>query len=156
MEGGLGWLMLYTRVCGLSWILVYLALSLVLGLMTHITLHLMIVGLMICLVSYFRLPPPNPTIVRQVLGTDPSPGLPDSAVGKIFRLREYLRKVELRSGWPKLFEKNPYKIQYIFRINPYNSYVHIWGKNPYSPYMKICTIRTFFLKVRTFKKKPYK
>ena len=90
MEGGLGWLMLYTRVCGLSWILVYLALSLVLGLMTHITLHLMIVGLMICLVSYFRLPPPNPTIVRQVLGTDPSPGLPDSAVGKIFRLREYL------------------------------------------------------------------
>ena len=82
MEGGLGWLMVYSRVCGLGWILVYLALNLLLGLMTHITLHLMIVGLMICLVSYFRLPPPNPSTVLQVLGVDPKPGMPDSAVGQ--------------------------------------------------------------------------
>ena len=58
--------------------------------MTNLTLHVMVLGLLICLVSYFRLPPPNPSIVRKVLGAIPEPGMSDSLVGEIesFRLKK--------------------------------------------------------------------
>lgn len=82
MEGGVSWLLVYGRVCGLGWISVYIAISLFLGLITHLTLHIMVVGLLICLVSYFRLPPPNPALVRQVLGPEPKPDMSDAEIGK--------------------------------------------------------------------------
>jgi len=60
-------LLLYLRVCGQVWAIIYLAWSLVI---TSWSLHLMVLGLGICLLSYFRLPPPSPALVRQIFGHD--------------------------------------------------------------------------------------
>ena len=81
MEGAVGQLVAYAWVCWGGWLVVYLAVSLLLGLLTHLTLHLMAVGLLICLLTYFRLPPPNPTRVLQVLGPDPTNDVANNQIG---------------------------------------------------------------------------
>jgi len=60
-------LVLYLRVCGQAWAVIYLAWSLV---FTSWSLHLMVIGLCVCVFSYFRLPPPSPALVHAVLGPD--------------------------------------------------------------------------------------
>lgn len=66
--GGVSDLILYLGCCGRIWLTVYLSSCLVLGFMGHLTFHLMGLGLLICLTCYFRLPPPDPSIVHAVLG----------------------------------------------------------------------------------------
>jgi hypothetical protein len=81
MEGSVSLLLRYTKVCCAGWALVYLSACLVLGLLSHLTLHLMAVGLLICLVTYFRLPPPNPSRVIQILGPDPAGQVANNQIG---------------------------------------------------------------------------
>ena len=68
---GVSDLLLYFTSCGKCWLLVYMTLCVVFGFVGHMTLHLMAVGLLICLTCYFRLPPPSPALVRRILGSDP-------------------------------------------------------------------------------------
>lgn len=64
-------LLLYLRVGTTGWIVLYLAGCLLLSITAStLTLHLMLVGLTVCLLTYARLPPPNPVLVREVLGPD--------------------------------------------------------------------------------------
>lgn len=72
MDGAVLQLLTYGRVCLAGWLTVYLSACLAAGLLSHITLHLMAVGLLICLLTYYRLPPPNPSRVLQILGPDPA------------------------------------------------------------------------------------
>jgi hypothetical protein len=81
MEGWAAQLMTCVRVCWAGWLAVYLASCLALGLLAHLTLHLMAVGLLICLLTYFRLPPPNPSRVLQVLGPDPADNVASNQIG---------------------------------------------------------------------------
>lgn len=69
--GTLGHLALYTRVCGQVWGAVYLCWVLV---TTSWALHLMVLGLGLCLLSYLRLPPPSPALAKEVLGPEPCGG----------------------------------------------------------------------------------
>jgi len=80
MESGVSWLLLYLKVCSVGWLFMYAFISLGFGLITNLTLHVMMLGLIICLVSYLRLPPPNSTLVRKVLGQQPEPGMSDALV----------------------------------------------------------------------------
>jgi len=67
-------LLLYLRVGTTGWIVIYLTGCLLLSITAStITLHLMLVGLTVCLLTYARLPPPNPVLVREVLGPDLPP-----------------------------------------------------------------------------------
>lgn len=70
---GVSDLLLYLGACGRIWVTVYTVLCLLFGFLGHLTFHLMGVGLLICLTCYFRLPPPDPSIVQSVLGFQPSP-----------------------------------------------------------------------------------
>ena len=81
MEGAVGQLVTYVRACWAGWLAVYLAGCLGLGLLSHLTLHLMAVGLLICLLTYFRLPAPNPSRVLQVLGPDPTAQISNNQIG---------------------------------------------------------------------------
>ena len=58
--------------------------SLIFGLVSDLTLHMMMLGLLICLLTYFRLPAPNPQIVTKVLGSQPLPGGGNADVGRCF------------------------------------------------------------------------
>lgn len=60
-------LWLYVKVCGQSWAIIYLTWSLF---FTSWSLHFMVIGLGICIFSYFRLSPPSPTLVTKVLGSE--------------------------------------------------------------------------------------
>jgi hypothetical protein len=71
----------YARVSWAGWLIFYLASCLTMGLLTHLTLHLMAVGLLICLLTYFRLPPPNPSRVLQILGPDPTSNVTNNQIG---------------------------------------------------------------------------
>lgn len=62
-------LVVYLRVTGHCWAIAYLLYSFI---ATSWALHLVVVGLGVCLFSYFRLPPPPPSLVRAVLGPEPS------------------------------------------------------------------------------------
>lgn len=64
-------LVLYLTSCGKCWLTVYMTLCVLFGFLGHLTFHLMVVGLLICCTCYFRLPPPNPALVEQILGKDP-------------------------------------------------------------------------------------
>jgi len=80
MESGISWFLVYARACGSTWLLIYLAFSFLFGLVADLTLHMMVLGLMICLVTYFRLPAPNPQLARKVLGVQPKPEMGDTEV----------------------------------------------------------------------------
>jgi len=65
---GVSDLLLYLTSCGKSWLIVYVSLCVLFGFMSHLTFHLMAVGLLICLTCYFRLPPPDKALVKKILG----------------------------------------------------------------------------------------
>ena len=65
---------------------VYACFCFVFGLLGNITLHVMMVGLIVALFAWFRLPPPNPTLVRAILGEQPRPGKNDASVGRQWKL----------------------------------------------------------------------
>lgn len=62
------------RVSGMTWLTAYTCFCFVFGLLGNITLHIMMIGLLMALFAWFRLPPPNPTFVRHILGEVPRPG----------------------------------------------------------------------------------
>jgi len=62
-------LILYLKVGFTGWIVVYLFLGVFFSI-SLLPLHLVCVGICVCLLTYFRLPPPNPVLVRELLGTD--------------------------------------------------------------------------------------
>jgi len=62
------------RVSGLTWLTIYSCFCFVFGLLGNITLHIMMIGLLMAVIAWFRLPPPNPTLVKHILGPDPRPG----------------------------------------------------------------------------------
>ena len=63
-------LYLYLSTCSKAWLCIYLFLSVLMALTTPM-LHVMIVGLLLCGVSYFRLQPPDPADAFKILGCDP-------------------------------------------------------------------------------------
>ncbi|XP_059085274.1 glycerophosphodiester phosphodiesterase 1-like [Tigriopus californicus] len=75
-------LALYLRSCLLAWASLYLGLAF-LGGLTHVWVHAMGVGALLCLLSYFRLPPPDPESSHALLGLDPRnlDGSPAKAAG---------------------------------------------------------------------------
>lgn len=82
-----GQLMLYLETCSKAWVVAYLAFCLAIA-PFFLVLHVMAVGLLLCLVTYFRLPPPEPANAFQILGQDPrnidgTPSKTRSALGLI-------------------------------------------------------------------------
>eukprot|EP00092_Neocalanus_flemingeri_P008425 GFUD01009081.1.p1 GENE.GFUD01009081.1~~GFUD01009081.1.p1 ORF type:complete len:378 (-),score=154.50 GFUD01009081.1:210-1271(-) len=64
-------ILLYLTVCGKGWLVIYLSWLLINSLLTSLTLHLMAVGLSICVVAALKLPDPDKDTVRMVLGEEP-------------------------------------------------------------------------------------
>jgi len=62
-------LLLYLKVGFTGWIAIYLFLCVFFSI-SLLPLHLVCVGICVCLITYFRLPPPNPVLVRELLGPD--------------------------------------------------------------------------------------
>merc|ERR1719273_32485 len=60
--------------CCQAWAILYLGINL---LTTSWALHFIVIGLLLCLVSYLRLPPPSPALTTEILG--PSPNSPDDS-----------------------------------------------------------------------------
>ena len=63
-------LYLYLSTCSKAWLCIYLTISVLMAL-TSPMLHVMLVGLLLCAVSYFRLPPPDNADAFKILGCDP-------------------------------------------------------------------------------------
>ena len=63
-------LYLYLSTCSKAWLCIYLFFCTLMALISPM-LHVMIVGLFLCCVSYFRLPPPDPADAFKILGCDP-------------------------------------------------------------------------------------
>ena len=63
-------LYLYLSTCSKAWLCIYLFFCVLMAL-TSPMLHVMVVGLFLCAISYFRLPPPDPTDAFKILGCDP-------------------------------------------------------------------------------------
>ena len=61
---------LYLRSCSVVWFGLYLCLCLLLGL-PLVMLHVMGVGALLCISSYFKLATPSPESGHAILGTDP-------------------------------------------------------------------------------------
>ena len=55
--------------CYQAWAVLYLAINL---LTTSWALHFIAIGLLLCLVSYLRLPPPSPVLAAEILGPEPN------------------------------------------------------------------------------------
>jgi len=62
-------LLLHLRACCQAWAVLYLAINL---LTTSWALHFVAIGLLLCLVSYLRLPPPSPVLTHEILGPPPN------------------------------------------------------------------------------------
>ena len=62
--------MRYLTVCGKGWLVIYLTWVLISSALTSLTLHLMVIGLFICVVAALKLPSPDKDLVRKVLGED--------------------------------------------------------------------------------------
>jgi len=62
-------LLLHLRACCQAWAVLYLAINL---LTTSWALHFIAIGLLLCLVSYLRLPPPSPVLAAEILGPPPN------------------------------------------------------------------------------------
>ena len=60
----------YLRTCALLWAGLYLSLCFLCG-MPFLMLHAAGVGFILCVLSYFRLPPPSPSASLAFLGADP-------------------------------------------------------------------------------------
>lgn len=63
-------LCLYLSTCVKSWLLLYLSFCL-LSSLSLLTVHIAVVGLFLCILSYLRCPPPDPSDTFRVLGCDP-------------------------------------------------------------------------------------
>lgn len=76
--------LLLLTVCGKGWMMIYLSWVLLNSLLTSLALHLMAIGLLICVVAALKLPTPDKDLVRAVLGEElhteeqESPGHQDS------------------------------------------------------------------------------
>ena len=70
MTSPLSDILLYLTVCGKGWLVIYLCWLLLNSALTSLSLHLMMTGLCVCLVAYFKLPSPDDDLVRQVLGEE--------------------------------------------------------------------------------------
>lgn len=80
MDSGVTLLIKLIRVAGFSWLSLYTCFCLVFGLFGNVSLHIMMIGLLVAFVAWFRLPPPNPSYVRSVLGQEPRPDMKDCDV----------------------------------------------------------------------------
>jgi len=58
-----------SHACCQAWAVLYLAINL---LTTSWALHFIAIGLLLCLVSYLRLPPPSPVLAAEILGPPPN------------------------------------------------------------------------------------
>jgi len=67
-------ILLYLTVCGKVWLLIYLSWLLLTSLVISLTLHLMAVGLLVCVVVALKLPTPDKDKVKHVLGDWPEVG----------------------------------------------------------------------------------
>jgi len=63
-------LYLCLETCLKAWLCIYLSLCVFLGVVSPM-LHITVVGLLLCVTSYFRLPPPDPADAFKILGCDP-------------------------------------------------------------------------------------
>ena len=63
-------LLLYLTVCGKGWLVIYLSWLLLNSVFTSLTLHLMAIGLSICVVAALKLPAPDKDSVKMVLGEE--------------------------------------------------------------------------------------
>jgi len=63
-------ILFYLTVCGKGWLVIYLALLLITSALTSLTLHVMAIGLLICVVAALKLPSPDKDLVRKVLGEE--------------------------------------------------------------------------------------
>ena len=68
--------------CYQAWAVLYLAINL---LTTSWALHFIAIGLLLCLVSYLRLPPPSPVLAAEILGPEPNSS-DDTEVGFLSRM----------------------------------------------------------------------
>ena len=80
-------LCLSLETCLKAWLCIYLAVCLFFGMLAPM-LHMTVVGLLLCVISYFRLPPPDPADAFKILGCDPrnldgSPSKTRGALGLI-------------------------------------------------------------------------
>jgi hypothetical protein len=66
-------ILLFLTVCGKGWMMIYLSWHLLNSIFTSLALHLMAIGLFICVVAALKLPPPDKDLVRTVLGEDLHP-----------------------------------------------------------------------------------
>ena len=65
-----GQLYLCLATCLKAWLCLYLTVCVFCGLLNPM-LHITVVGLLLCIISYFRLPPPDPADAFKILGCDP-------------------------------------------------------------------------------------
>ena len=63
-------ILFYLTVCGKCWLVIYLSLLLVNSTLTSLTLHVMAIGLLICILAALKLPSPDKDLVKNVLGDD--------------------------------------------------------------------------------------
>ena len=72
-------ILIYLTVCGKGWLVIYLSWLLITSILTSLTLHLMAVGLSICVVAALKLPAPDPDTVKMVVGEEPDRADTDTA-----------------------------------------------------------------------------
>ena len=75
-------ILLYLTVCGKGWLVIYLSWLLITSILTSLTLHLMAVGLSICVVAALKLPTPDPDTVKMVVGEEPDDADTEDTAGK--------------------------------------------------------------------------
>jgi len=63
-------ILFYLTVCGKCWLVIYVAMVLINSTLTSLTLHIMAIGLLICVMAALKLPSPDKDLVRAVLGED--------------------------------------------------------------------------------------
>ena len=59
------------KTCSRAWITIYVVCSLIFGLLTSVMFHVIMIGGLMILLSYYRLPTVNPAIAFKILGADP-------------------------------------------------------------------------------------
>ena len=87
-----------SHACCQAWAVLYLAINL---LTTSWALHFIAIGLLLCLVSYLRLPPPSPVLAAEILGPPPNSS-DDTEVGvlpKQFADGECFHNLNLKVCW---------------------------------------------------------
>ena len=60
----------YITQCGKAWLFLFMCWTFITSSLSCLTLHMMAIGLLVCVVAVLRLPPPSSNHIKEILGKD--------------------------------------------------------------------------------------